>query len=101
MSKRDIANQYRERRDKLRLEMEAVRARLEEVECFLCNLEGETVVEAPPVERKPRRGDLKEVVLSLFEVAGEAGLSSPGCVIWAREKRGLELYVASVSSLLS
>src|SRR5918912_649983 len=101
MSKRDTIKILRERRDKARAELEAARERYDELETLL-RLMGDTETEAPPAtERKPRRGNLKEIVLSLFEEAGEAGLSSHGCVSCAREKRGVELQPASVSSLLS
>jgi hypothetical protein len=91
-----------ERRDRLRLEFEAVKARLEEVESLVRQMGGEPspapaeLVPAP----KPRRGGLKEIVLSLYEEAGEAGLSTVECIA-AAEKRGVKLQPASVSSTLS
>jgi hypothetical protein len=90
-----------ERRDKLRLELEAVKARLDEVEAMIRMMSGESVLEAAPSQRRPRRGDLKEIVLALYEEAAEEGLSAADCVTAARERRGVELQPASVSSLLS
>jgi hypothetical protein len=98
-SKRDYIKLLKERRDKLRGEHEAIRVRLDEVEGLLRDAEGGSP--EPVVEHRSRRGDVKGIVLSLFDEAGEAGLSSHGCVTWAREKRGVELQQASVSSLLS
>lgn len=97
-----------ERRDRLRLEFEAAKARLEEVDSLIRLLGGEAPPESPASQkaaadqpRAPRRGDLKDVVLSLFEEAGEAGLTSGECVAVAQEKRGMTLQPTSVSSLLS
>lgn len=89
-----------ERRDKLRMEMEALRARLDEVETLI-RLVGGEVTKEPATDQRPRRGDLKEIVLSLMSEAGEAGLSSAECVTAAQAKRGVVLQPASVSSLLS
>lgn len=93
-----------ERRDQLRTELAACKARLDEVEGLIRLMGGEAVSEPSPpapAQRAPRRGDLKDIVLSLCEEAGETGLSSTETVAVAREKRGAELQPASVSSLLS
>lgn len=87
-----------ERRDKLRTELEAVRARLDEVESLIRMMSG-----SPPPEAaaRPKRGDLKDIILSLYEEAAEAGLSATECVAAASTKRGVLLQPASVSSALS
>lgn len=90
-----------ERRDKLRADMEAVRARLDEIEGLIRAMSGEPPQEAHAPSRKPRRGDLKDIVLSLYDEAAEAGLSAADCVATAQAKRGVTLQSASVSSLLS
>ncbi|MBX9596648.1 MAG: hypothetical protein K2X46_19950 [Roseomonas sp.] len=89
-----------ERRDQLRAEIEARKARLDEVESLIRMLSGEPPQEMPQA-RKPRRGDLKEAVLALYEQAGEGGLSSAECVTAAKSAHGLDLQTGSVSSLLS
>jgi hypothetical protein len=92
-----------ERRDQLRAEIEARKARLDEVENLIRMLNGEAAHEPPEARqaRKPRRGDLKETVLALYERAGENGLSTSECVATAVVEHGLVLQPASVSSLLS
>ena len=87
-----------ERRDKLRTELEAVRARLDEVESLIRMMNSSSVPE--PVGR-PKRGDLKDIILSLYEEAAEAGLSATECVATAAIKRNVFLQPASVSSALS
>ena len=92
-----------ERRDRLKADLEAIKARLDEVESLILLMSGNPspeVVAVPPPPRS-RRGDLKEIVLALYDEAGEAGLSSADCVAAAQEKRGVALQPASVSSLLS
>lgn len=89
-----------ERRDKLRSDMEAIRARIDEVEGLIRAMGGDPPPEAQ-VLRKPRRGDLKDVVLSLYDEAAETGLSAAECVSVAQKSRGVTLQPASVSSLLS
>lgn len=90
-----------ERRDRLRLEFEAAKARLDEIESLICQMAGESV---KPIQEtlpsKPRRGGLKEIVLSLYNEAGESGLSTAECIA-AAERRGVTLQPASVSSTLS
>ena len=97
-----------ERRDRLRLDIAAAKARLEEVEDMIRLMGGEAPPDPPAPSqavggqpRAPRRGDLKDVVLALCEEAGEAGLTAAECVALAQEKRGITLQPASVSSLLS
>lgn len=90
-----------ERRDRLQAEMQAIRARLDEIEGLIRLMGAEQATGAPVTPRKPRRGDLKEVVLALYEEASEEGLSAAECVMVAQEKRGMALQPASVSSLLS
>lgn len=91
-----------DRRAKLAAEMEALRVRVDELDGLIRLMGGGPLpaVAAPEVH-KPRRGDLKDVVLSLYDEAGEVGLSSAECVAAAKEKRGTDLQPASVSSLLS
>ena len=101
---RDKANMklLYERRERLRLEFEGVRARLEEVESLIRQMGGEPAPQSAQETSaaKPRRGGLKEIILSLYEEAGEAGLSTAECIA-AAEKRGVMLQPASVSSTLS
>lgn len=88
-----------ERREELRREYEAAKARLEEVEGLIRRSKGEPATpEREP--SKPRRGGLKETVIDLYQEAGEAGLTTNGCVLAAREK-GIKLQPPSVSSTLS
>ena len=90
-----------ERRDILRTELEAARARLQEVENLIKMFGGEAMVQAPPQnETRARRGDLKSLVLGLYEEAAESGLSTHGCIAAAKD-RGVDIQPASVSSLLS
>lgn len=90
-----------DRRNQLRAELGAVKARLDEVENLLRAMGGEGAPEPMmTVPSRTKRGDLNNIVLTLCEQAGEAGLSSAECVEkanWA----GTPLKPASVSSLLS
>ncbi len=90
-----------DRRNQLRAELGTVKARLDEVESLLRVMGGEGMPE-PSVTApgRTKRGDLNNIVLSLCEQAGEAGLSSAECVEKA-SKAGTALKPASVSSLLS
>lgn len=87
-----------DRRDRLRADVEAAKARLDEVEGLIHLLSGEP---KPEAARRPKRGDLKEIILSLYEEAAESGLSAQECVAAASAKRGVLLQPASVSSALS
>lgn len=87
-----------ERKERLKADMEALRARLDEVESLIRTMSGEAPSEVPT---KPRRGDLKEIILSLYEEAAEGGLSTVECINAAQAKRGVNLLAASVSSALS
>lgn len=87
-----------DRRDKLKGELDALRARLDEVESLIRAMTGAPV---PEIVAKPRRGDLKEIILSLYEEAAEGGLSTVECVAEASTRRGVLLQPASVSSALS
>ena len=89
-----------DRRERLRLDFEAARARLEEVESLIRQMSGEAPL-AALTDIKPRRGGLKEIILDLCEEAGEAGLSTAECVAIARDKRGVHLQPPSVSSTFS
>jgi hypothetical protein len=53
------------------------------------------------VRKRTRRGNLKETVLELAEQAGDRGLIAEECVAMAKETKGIELVLGSVSSLLS
>ncbi len=98
-SRNESIKLLRDRRDKLRLEMQHLQTRIDEVDINLRTLGDET---APAdTDKRNRRGDLKDVVLSLFEEAAEGGLSSQACVRWAKDRRGIDLHPGSVSSLLS
>ena len=87
-----------DRRDRLKADMEALRARLDEVEGLIRAMSGAPV---PEQAVRAKRGDLKEIILSLYDEAAEAGLSSQECVAAASTKRGVLLQPASVSSALS
>ena len=87
-----------DRRDRLKMDLEALRARLDEVETIIRAMSGDPVPEAT---LKPKRGDLKEIILSLYDEAAEGGLSSAECIAAASTKRGVILQPASVSSALS
>ena len=105
MSARANLRLLEDRRNQLRAELGAVKARLDEVESLIRAMGGEdatkpaaTLPAASP--GRTRRGDLNNIVLSLCEQAAEAGLSSAECVDRA-SKTGTALKPASVSSLLS
>lgn len=105
MSARANLRLLEDRRNQLRTELGAVKARLDEVESLIRAMGGESAIEpaATPSAVAPsrtRRGDLNNIVLSLCEQAGGAGLSSAECVEKA-SKAGTALKPASVSSLLS
>lgn len=100
-SMKDHIKLLRERRDKLRGELEAAKARYDEVDSLLRALEGQPPEEPAQNERRSRRGNLKELVLGMLDEAGASGLSSHACVQWAKERHGVALHPNSVSSLLS
>ena len=100
MTRKEQLKVLYERRDRLRADVESARARLDEVENLIKMLGGEVPSSAEAQPSRSRRGDLKALVLSLYEEAGEMGLSSAACVAAAKAK-GVELQPASVSSLLS
>ena len=99
--KRDLLKTLLERRDRLRLEFQTLQTRLDEVEGLLRTLATDSAGPPTVVHKRVRRGDMKDLVLAMVEEAGESGLSSQACVTWAKERRGVELQPASVSSLLS
>jgi hypothetical protein len=61
---------------------------------------GLVVAQEFAVQRRTRRGNLKETVLDLMEEAAEHGLTTDECVQKAKEK-DISLVPSSVSSLLS
>lgn len=90
-----------DRRNQLRAELGAVKARLDEVENLIRAMGGNGASEPSVVlPVRTRRGDLNNIVLLLCEQSGGAGLSSAECVEKA-SKAGTALKPASVSSLLS
>ncbi len=90
-----------DRRSQLQTELAAVQARLQEVESLMRAMSGEATPEpSTAAVGRVRRGDLNNIVLSLYEQAAEAGLSSSECVAMA-SKAGTPLKATSVSSLLS
>ena len=92
-----------ERRNQLQSELAAIQARLQEVEGLLRAMSGDAAPEpsrASVILSRIRRGDLNNIVLSLYEEAAEAGLSTSECVAMA-SKAGTPLKATSVSSLLS
>lgn len=90
-----------ERRSQLQSELAAAQARLQEVEGLIRLMDDKSAPEAPTaVAGRVRRGDLNNIVLSLYEQAAEAGLSTSECVAMA-SKAGTPLKATSVSSLLS
>lgn len=105
MSTRANLRLLEDRRNQLRADLGAVKARLDEVESLIRAMGGEGASEpsiAPSAAEpaRTRRGDLNNLVLSLCEQAAEAGLSSAECVERA-SRAGTALKPASVSSLLS
>ncbi len=58
------------------------------------------VVIQAEVQKRTRRGDLKETVLSLAGEVADNGMTVEECVALAK-RRGVDLKIASVSSLLS
>ena len=100
-TKKDTLKPLRDRRDKLRFELQMLQTRLDEVEVLLRTMAGDSAEPVPVVHKRVRRGDTKDIVLAMMEEAGEAGLSSQACVTRAKERHGVELQPASVSSLLS
>lgn len=90
-----------ERRIQLQTELAAVQARLQEVESLIRAMRGEAAPEMPTATTgRVRRGDLNNIVLTLYERAAEAGLSTFECIAMA-SKAGTPLKATSVSSLLS
>ena len=90
-----------ERRTQLKAELDAAQVRLHEIENMIRLMEGKPEPELPPVGAgRIRRGDLNNIVLSLYEAAAHAGLSTSECVA-AAAKAGTPLKATSVSSLLS
>lgn len=94
--------QLLDRREQLRAEFEAARARLEEVERLIRMFSGE----APPTAQtatleRPRRGIIQNTVLELITDAGARGLSVVELLEIASQQRGITLDRGSVSSLLS
>jgi hypothetical protein len=89
-----------ERRDKLRMDVEAAKARLEEVELMIRLIRGEVPL-APREESKGKRASVKQTVIDMVSEAGEAGLSVAECLDAAQTKRGAVLDRGTVSSLLS
>jgi hypothetical protein len=90
-----------ERRDRLRLELESVKSRLDEVEMLLRQFNGEQTAEPPPPRVRSKRGDVKETVLAVVTDAAAAGVTAAECVELALAKHGAKLQPSTVSSLLS
>ena len=90
-----------DRRNHLLTELAALQARLSEVEGLIRTMSGEAVPEpAFAAPARVRRGDLNNIVLSLYEQAAGTGLSTAECVA-AASRAGTPLKATSVSSLLS
>ena len=103
MTKYENMKLLQERRAVLQTELAAAQARLHEVENLLRVMGGEVTPElsrAAVLIDRIRRGDLNNIVLSLYEQAAEAGLSTAECVA-AAGRAGTPLKATSVSSLLS
>lgn len=103
MTKHDNMKFLYNRRAELQAELTAAQARLHEVESFIRAMSGETAPEpsiATAIPARVRRGDLNNIVLSLYEQAAETGLSTAECVA-AASMAGTPLKGTSVSSLLS
>ena len=94
--------QLLERRDQLRAEFEAAKARLDEVERLIRMFNGETP-SAPSVAsaERPRRGTIQNTVLDLITESGAQGLSVVELLGAAGQKRRIALDRGTVSSLLS
>ena len=106
MAKHENMKLLQERKAVLQTELAAAQARLHEVEGLIRAMGGETGPEpsraATIIDRieRIRRGELNNIVLSLYEQAAETGLSTAECVA-AASKIGTPLKATSVSSLLS
>ena len=103
MTKQGNMRLLHDRRNQLQSELAAVQARLQEVESLIRAMSGEATPEpsrASVVLSRIRRGDLNNIVLSLYERAAETGLSTAECVA-AASIAGTPLKATSVSSLLS
>lgn len=103
MTKHENMKLLQERKAVLQTELAAAQARLHEVESLIRLMGGETAPEpsrAATILDRIRRGDLNNIVLSLYDQAAEAGLSTAECVA-AASKAGTPLKATSVSSLLS
>ncbi|MBE7158271.1 MAG: hypothetical protein INR62_07520 [Rhodospirillales bacterium] len=100
-AKQAAAKVLQERLDRLLSEMERLRERADEVRGLLRIMSEEGPDTGLSEKRKVRRGDLKDIVLSLYKRAAETGLSAAECVKSAQDQHGVALQPASVSSLLS
>lgn len=101
MTKQGNMKLLHDRRNQLQSELAAAQARLQEVESLIRAMSGEAMPEpSTATAGRVRRGDLNNIVLSLYEQAAEAGLSTSECVGMA-SKAGTPLKATSVSSLLS
>ena len=90
-----------DRRNQLLTELAAIQVRLSEVDGLIRTMSGEATPEpTPAASNRIRRGDLNNIVLSLYEQAADTGLSTAECVA-AAGKAGTPLKATSVSSLLS
>lgn len=103
MTKHDNMKFLYKRKAELQAELAAAQARLHEVEGLIRAMSGEAAPEpsaATAIPGRARRGDLNNIVLSLYEQAAETGLSTAECVATAN-MAGTPLKATSVSSLLS
>lgn len=88
-----------EQRDRLLVEMDALRNKVAGLEMAIALMDGDDAL-APTSARRPQRGSGKTVLLDLLKEAGTTGLNAAlACEIG--ERRGTTLDRGTVSSLLS
>lgn len=90
-----------DRRDRLKAELETIKARLDEVEGLIRLMTGQPVPEHAAPEQRIKRGSIKTALLDLAAEAAETGLSVTDCLERAKPRLGVDLDRASVSSMLS
>lgn len=93
--------QLLERRDQLRAEYEAAKARLDEVERLVRMFSGVEPTNPPAPYERPRRGIIQNTVLGIVTEAGTRGVTVNELIEAAANKRGMTLDRGTVSSLLS
>ena len=99
---KDKANMKRliEQRDQLLTEMEAIKNKIAGLEMAISLLDGDSASIENSPKKRGRRGNVKDVLLTLLMESGTSGLNANNAVEIAA-RRGIDLDRASISSLLS